>query len=447
MDSTPVNLLQQGIAAAKAGQLDVARALLIQVVEQDERNPIAWLWLSGVVDSLDDREVCLENVLTLDPRNQPARRGLDWLREQQATGPSVYTPPPLATSLASSVKPALTPAAAMFRRSSEPQLDTVPLPPIEAPPFNVRGAPPQEAREEIEARLAEFDDEYLCPYCAEPTEPEDKACAACHGQLWRYSRRLPEGSYWFWLLLGYLIVTATMRVYWMALSLSGSIGPLFATGQIKTLEQFVGLYLGLNALPPSVAASVMQYLPPVAFWSFAVTISIQLGLAVLMYLRWQPIYWLLVAAAVAVALLAFAQVMLNYSLASVLGLLGAIVPVLILLRISEDFMMDRERLLCAPDRQIHTHSAFYARGLEYARQGLRTLAVVHLRRAVAGAPTRVAYHLALAKAYAGLGRYERAESAWHEAQRLAPDNPGVREAANWIASARTQKLGAKRSTA
>jgi tetratricopeptide (TPR) repeat protein len=127
--------------------------------------------------------------------------------------------------------------------------------------------------------------------------------------------------------------------------------------------------------------------------------------------------------------------------------LGAVIPVLILLRISEDFMMDRERLLCAPDRQVSTHSAFYARGLEYARQGLRALAVVHLRRAVAGAPTRVAYHLALAKAYAGLGRHERAESAWHEAQRLAPDNPDVRAAADWIASARALKLGAKRSIA
>lgn len=447
MDGTPVNLLQQGIAAAKAGQLDVARTLLTQVVEQEERNPTAWLWLSGVVDSLDDREVCLENVLTLDPGNQPARRGLDWLRGQKATGPSVYTPPLLAASLAASTKPALTPAAAMFRRSSEPQIDAVSPLPVEAPPSNVREAPPREAREETEARLAEFDDEYLCPYCAEPTEPEDKACAACHGPLWRYSRRLPEGSYWFWLLLGYLIITAMVQVYWRALTLSGSIGPLFATGQIKTLEQFVGLYLGLNTLPPDIAASVTQYLPPAAFWSFVATISIQLGLAVLVYLRWQPIYWLLVAAALVAALLALAQVMLNYSLASLLGLLGAIVPVLILLRISEDFMMDRERVLCAPDRQIHTHSAFYARGLEYARQGLHTLAVVHLRRAVAGAPTRAAYHLALAKAYAGLGRYERAESAWHEAQRLAPDNPDVREAADWIASARIQKLGAKRSTA
>ena len=64
--------LRAGIAAAKAGQRERARTLLMRVVEQDEENVSAWLWLSGVVDSLDDREVCLENVLTLDPDNDAA---------------------------------------------------------------------------------------------------------------------------------------------------------------------------------------------------------------------------------------------------------------------------------------------------------------------------------------------------------------------------------------
>ena len=72
-------LLQQGIALAKAGRRDEARTILMQVVEQDERNESAWLWLSGVVDSDDDKAVALENVLTLNPNNEWAKRGLQML--------------------------------------------------------------------------------------------------------------------------------------------------------------------------------------------------------------------------------------------------------------------------------------------------------------------------------------------------------------------------------
>lgn len=451
MERGPADLLAQGIAAAKAGRRETARRLLTRVVEQDQQNIAAWLWLSDVVDTLDDREVCLENVLTLDPANQMARKGLDWVRGQKAAAPQVYTPPLMSESLASSTRAPLTPAAAMFRSKIQPEPEPPPPPPTVAPSAphasyvsETWDEPSPEAQEQVQARLAEFDDEYLCPYCAAPTKPEDKRCAACRGKLWRYSRRVPEGSYWFWLLLGYLILTAMVRVYWMALSLSLSIGPLLSRGEV-TLEQFLGLYLGLNTLPPQVATPVLQQLPPVAFWSFAGTISIQLGLAVLVYLRWQPIYWALVLLTSVVALFALAQVALNYSLTTALSLLGAAVPVLILLRISEDFMRDRERLLCAADRGVRTHSEFYARGREYARQGIWALAVIHLRRAVAAAPTMAAYHLALASAYAGLRRYERAESVLNEAQRLAPDHPDLRPVADSIAAARAREQGARQA--
>jgi Tfp pilus assembly protein PilF len=60
MDQDKLNsLLNEGIAAAKSGQAAQARDLLMQVVEADENNESAWLWLSGVVESLEDRQVCL----------------------------------------------------------------------------------------------------------------------------------------------------------------------------------------------------------------------------------------------------------------------------------------------------------------------------------------------------------------------------------------------------
>ncbi len=69
-------LLQKGIALARAGRREEARNILLQVVEQDEQNESAWLWISGVVDTDDDKAIALENVLTLNPNNEWAKRGL-----------------------------------------------------------------------------------------------------------------------------------------------------------------------------------------------------------------------------------------------------------------------------------------------------------------------------------------------------------------------------------
>jgi tetratricopeptide (TPR) repeat protein len=82
-----VELLRRGIAAAKAGRREEARQVLLHVVELDERNEQAWLWLSGVVDSREDRRVCLENVLAINPDNPHARQGLRHL-DQQVAAPS-----------------------------------------------------------------------------------------------------------------------------------------------------------------------------------------------------------------------------------------------------------------------------------------------------------------------------------------------------------------------
>ena len=78
---TTDDLLKQGIAALNAGQKAEARRLLMQVVQHDERNEMGWLWLSGAVDTDEDRCICLENVLTINPNNGTAQRGLEALRK------------------------------------------------------------------------------------------------------------------------------------------------------------------------------------------------------------------------------------------------------------------------------------------------------------------------------------------------------------------------------
>jgi tetratricopeptide (TPR) repeat protein len=75
-------LLQEGIAALKRGDKARARACLLAVVRQEERNELAWLWLSGAVEKDEERIFCLEKVLAINPANERARRGLAWLRDR-----------------------------------------------------------------------------------------------------------------------------------------------------------------------------------------------------------------------------------------------------------------------------------------------------------------------------------------------------------------------------
>lgn len=72
--------LRGGIEAAKADEKDKARRLLEQVVEADQINETAWLWLSAVVDTRAERIECLETALKLNPANQDAKMALEWLR-------------------------------------------------------------------------------------------------------------------------------------------------------------------------------------------------------------------------------------------------------------------------------------------------------------------------------------------------------------------------------
>jgi hypothetical protein len=78
------DLLNRGIAALKAGRKAEARGLLAQLVEQEPRHELGWLWLSGAVDTDADRRICLENVLAINPNNEIAKRGLPSLVAQES---------------------------------------------------------------------------------------------------------------------------------------------------------------------------------------------------------------------------------------------------------------------------------------------------------------------------------------------------------------------------
>ena len=74
-------LMQQAVDTYRAGQHDAARDLLMKVVDIDERNETAWLWLSALVEDVQVRKTCLENVLYINPKHRTAQRILNQLTE------------------------------------------------------------------------------------------------------------------------------------------------------------------------------------------------------------------------------------------------------------------------------------------------------------------------------------------------------------------------------
>lgn len=82
-------LLRQGIDAARTGDKATARSLLEQVVERDQYSEKGWFWLAAVVDTVEEKRVCLGNVVVINPNNRRASRLLEQLegtdlREQLA---------------------------------------------------------------------------------------------------------------------------------------------------------------------------------------------------------------------------------------------------------------------------------------------------------------------------------------------------------------------------
>jgi hypothetical protein len=68
--------LEQAIQAIQYGNPTTGRRLLAQALQADPRNVQAWLWMSQVVDTDEQRRDCLQRVLAIQPQNRAARAQL-----------------------------------------------------------------------------------------------------------------------------------------------------------------------------------------------------------------------------------------------------------------------------------------------------------------------------------------------------------------------------------
>ncbi|MBI5961654.1 MAG: hypothetical protein HY866_23150, partial [Chloroflexi bacterium] len=70
----PKTLYRQGVIAIR-DQKDIARGreLLLEAVQQDPNNDMAWLWLTKTVNDQATRLQYLDRALQINPQNEQAR--------------------------------------------------------------------------------------------------------------------------------------------------------------------------------------------------------------------------------------------------------------------------------------------------------------------------------------------------------------------------------------
>jgi tetratricopeptide (TPR) repeat protein len=382
-------LLQQGIAAARAGRREEARALLMRVVEADERSEQGWLWLAGVVDDPDDMRTCLENVLDLNPTNAKAQQGLAWVEARYGPRPAPET----------TREPAE--AGAQPRDAAPSTGPTIRLAPDEAVAESVADRPPADPAPIV----APATSENPCPYCGAPTALTQKRCTQCQNSLMiRGAPRAPRSLAltilgWLWCVGGVLSLLGAALI--LALSFMPQGGrpgqpatqaPLLANAILSMIGGLISLGIGRGLLRR-------------ARWAYiAHCILTALGLIVL-----------LIQAAVGGGLLLALTRSSGGALspgqaraAAVPGIvLGAIIfcvvaweLIYLLLTVLSyrDFYGPALRFL--PTVEATDHMGHYNNGVAYKNRGMWYMAAKEWEAAVGRAPRDLSYLHALGLAYA-----------------------------------------------
>jgi tetratricopeptide (TPR) repeat protein len=395
-------LLQQGIAAARASDRARARHLLTQAVRADPRSEQAWLWLAAVVDSPAQQRTCLEYVLRINPHNPQARKGLAALAASPSPPPA--TPPPKEPPPPPPAPPPPLPAAS----TQPPHPSPVLRPPqasgqhTPAPPAQPDPAPPpsQESRlsrllreraQQQEAGQEQGTDQatskapqpsplpdlsHLCPYCGGQTVPRKRICPQCRASL--------------------MVRPRPRRTRSVALSF---LGGLWGVGSLMVIA------LNFFLVGRDTRYAIPLLLGVVSF-----------GVAVGLLQRYRWAYFTMLISMVPLLFLSF-----EYHFWMILVPLFILIP-----RSYRDFYPRRQRFV--PTIADRGHQQHHEAGVYYKQRGMWFLATQEWKAAVEKHPEQVNYRLNLGLAYAQLNQDKQALSELHRALTIRPDDPNIQAA-------------------
>ncbi|MFL5802809.1 MAG: hypothetical protein ACJ8CR_13840 [Roseiflexaceae bacterium] len=393
-------LLQQGIAAAQAGRREEARALLMQVVQTDERNEQGWLWLAGVVDDPDDMRTCLDNVLDLNPGNTKAQQGLAWIDSHY--GPrAVPTPTP---------QPVVAPMEPQERASyTGPTArlvpEVAPADPIPAPSPSQPAPQSQLSPAEAPAPVAN-----PCPYCGAPTILSQKTCTQCRNSLMIRTTPREKRS-----------VSTTIMSALYGLNGAPSIGLglfIIIFGLINILSSGSrGSSPGLSILSILLLALIIV-IPGILNWLMAWGLFMRRRWAYIITAIFVGISALVVLVMLIFGAMLIADMMQNprvrlpsgtnrailtnqvFQLVLVLifAFFSVLLPLILLIMSYHDFFSRRVRF--APEVELADSMGHYNNGVAYKNRGMWYMATREWEAAVSKAPRDMHYLHALGLAYA-----------------------------------------------
>ena len=395
-DGTVQTWLRAGITAVKNGNRSQGRDLLEKVLEVDERNEQAWLWLSGAVETAEERQICLENVLAINPDNALAKKGLAKLAQAShaADGPGKTQ------IVRREYAPVSTAAALLYPES---QVKTWEWRDPTAVPDNrtTTGYRASESYSDVWTQ-----DVPLCGYCAQALSAEDGRCPQCKKQLIVKTFRYPNAS-------------PSLTVFWVL---------LLGVGQLLLLQMLYNILAQKNFAAAIGNGLVMVWFVALAFgvhfrqsWAHIIAIYSLTAIILVSLLRWvlPPDLATLGLESLDPAIQNFVQP-LTTGLGETLRLFILVGAVLALfyaiVKAGPDFDRVAVRQVATLTKGPKTAADFNAAATQLARNGLWATAVLHWQNAAAKAPQNIGYQESLGKAYATLGFFERSLDVLQSAQ-------------------------------
>ena len=411
--STTEDLLQRGIVAAQAGRREEARALLVRVVEADERNEQAWLWLSGLVEEPEDIRTCLENVLHLNPANVKAQQGMEWLEQRHGARPVADVDAIDASS----------------GQLAQAERDT-PLP-AEPVPLDM----PDPAAVLAVAELDPIDDP--CPYCGVAAPPESTRCPGCGKQLMVRAEGDQKRSK----------ALTTLGMLWSIGGIFSLLGAALVVAMLVMLQRnssFYGMTMAnLTRAGVSIASLYGQLLGGVFYAVFQLVIARGL----LQRKRWA---WIVTAVLQVLQLLAALFIALSFAVLSRMVLAGGpggtsqsgsplgsavftlvlvllfvpqVIALLLLFLSYGDVFAPMQRQVL--DVGVVSPAKHYNNGLDYKNRGMWYMAAQEWSTAVKHAPLEPNFLHALGLAFVQLGQFDRARITLDFARQVAPADAGI----------------------
>jgi tetratricopeptide (TPR) repeat protein len=406
--------LRRAIQAARSGEREISRSLLLAIVQEDETNELAWLWLSGVVATAEDRRICLENVLALNPANAAAQKGLARLGPADQRGAPVDDKAGSHDQVAYTVRrehAPISPAAAVLypeRQVKEWQWQETEL--------------AQQAPNPGFQAVSTYDDVWsgnqeLCGYCAQPVTVDWSHCPRCRQRLFGWRFRYPEASAHFYVYLVLLVglIQLLLAQALVDVIISGPIYSLVVHSVLALL--FFGLIIAI-------------YLRSFFAYGFSVALLVAMAFvqAVNLFTAGAVSSLIVGAAPGAVPFTEVSRQLSQIAGVSLIDLLQPFQLVTVIFaafqgvfKAGPDFERVQVRYIARVETGLREAHEFYAAGKAYGGEQMWATAVLYFQRAAALEPRRIAYQIAVARAYAILGFYERALDLLASAEQMAPD--------------------------